>query len=246
MKKIVFAYAAIACAIATCSASLINDLNDIQNWTGSGSNRAGFIVQWNDGPSPAALAWGYRWSGNATGYDMLTAIAGSWTVTDSNDPSNILGSGSGSDARLTVGIQDFGWGTAVNSITFSSAGVTRTRSDWASGYWEYFNVGGSFDTPPNSDPNTFLGTQNYPGADTNSNWVSSYSGFSSRALSDGSWDAWSFAPNFVSNSVVQAYDSASYPTGAVPEPSQVASMLLVLAAIATCLAKKRFVKARSA
>lgn len=246
MKKIAYTCASIVLALASVSASLINNLDDIQNWSGTGPNKAGFVVQWNDGITPSSLAWGYRWSGNATGYDMLTAIAGTWTITDSADPSQILASGSGSDSRLTIGIQDFGWGTAVNEILFTEAGNTRARSDWASGYWEYFNVGGAFDTPPNGDPNTFLGTQNYPGTDPNSDWVSSWSGFGLRELSNGSWDAWSFAPSFVSNPVLQPYDSNSYSTGSVPEPNQVASMLLAITCILGYVARKRFFKSRAA
>jgi hypothetical protein len=226
-------------------AALINNLDDIQNWTGTGSNRAGLVVQWNDGTNPTSLAWGYRWNGSATGIDMLQAIAGSWQVADSNDPGVILSSGSGNDGRLTLGIQDFGWGKAVNSITFNDSGVTRTRSDWASGFWEYFNVGGTFLTPPSGDPNTFLGTSSYPGAVTGSDWVSSWSGFDSRILSNGSWDGWSFAPGFATVPLAQPYDVDSY-SSAVPEPNQIAATLLTLAGFLTYFVIKRFTKTKPA
>jgi hypothetical protein len=228
-------------AIQSAEASLITNLDDIQNWTGTGSNRAGLVIQWNDGSNPASLAWGYRWNGSATGLNMLQAIAGSWQVADSNDPTVIVSSGSGSDSRLTLGIHDFGWGQAVNSITFNDTGVSRTRSDWATGFWEYFNVGGTFDTPPNGEPNTFLGTSSYPGTIPNSNWVSSWSGFDSRILSNGSWDGWSFAPGFTSLALMQPHD-ADLHSSAVPEPRQIAASILTLAGLMIYIVIKRFSK----
>jgi hypothetical protein len=243
MKKIASMCLALCCASipATSFAALITSLDDIQNWTGSGSNRAGLVIQWNDGGSPTSLAWGYRWNGAASGYDMLTAIAGSWQVVDSADPSIQYLSGSGSDPRFTLDIYDFGWGFATYSISFNEFGVTRTRSDWGSGYWEYFNVGGTFDTPPDGDPNTFLGTDSYPGTVPNSNWISSWSGFDSRMLSDGSWDGWSFAPGFASQAIVQPYDADNY-SAAVPEPSQIAATILTLLAMAGFWIKKQAAK----
>jgi hypothetical protein len=47
-------------------------LGDIQVWAGSGSNEAGFVVDWGSGNS---FAFGYRWNGTATGADMLQALA---------------------------------------------------------------------------------------------------------------------------------------------------------------------------
>lgn len=244
MKKTAIAIALLLAVWTSSSiqASLITNLDDLQNWTGTGSNRAGLVIQWNDGGTPVSLAWGYRWNGSATGEDMLKAVAGSWQVADAVDPSIILSSGSGSDGRLTVGIHDFGWGTAVNSITFTDGGINRTRADWNSGYWEYFNVGGSFDTPPDGDPNTFLGTSSYPGTVPDSNWISSWSGFSSRGLSNGSWDGWSFAPGFASVAMVQPHDADSYASAAVPEPGQIASALLTLAGVFAWGLKRRISK----
>src|ERR1700750_554644 len=51
------------------------NFSDIQYWVGSGTNEAAFVVQWNDGKNPDALVWGFRWNGNASGEDMLKAIA---------------------------------------------------------------------------------------------------------------------------------------------------------------------------
>lgn len=49
--------------------------DDIQFWVGSGSKKAALVIEWHDGSSPDALVWGYRWEGEASGHDMIVAIA---------------------------------------------------------------------------------------------------------------------------------------------------------------------------
>ncbi len=60
-------------------------LDDIQLWTGSGTNRAALVIHWNapevrnntSVPNPAAeksLVWGYRFNGSATAEDMFNAV----------------------------------------------------------------------------------------------------------------------------------------------------------------------------
>lgn len=48
----------------------------IENWTGTGENRAALVIQWNDadGRDAAALVFGYRWDGVATGFDMFRDV----------------------------------------------------------------------------------------------------------------------------------------------------------------------------
>ena len=46
----------------------------IKNWTGEGENKAALVIQWNYDDEPAALVFGYRWTGQATGADMLKAV----------------------------------------------------------------------------------------------------------------------------------------------------------------------------
>src|SRR5271156_2792806 len=61
-------------------------LDDIQLWTGSGTNEAALVIEWNaplifnytTAPAPLAnktMVWGYRFNGTATGTQMLQAIA---------------------------------------------------------------------------------------------------------------------------------------------------------------------------
>ena len=49
--------------------------DDIQYWVGNGSNKAALVIEWHDGDRPDAMVWGYRWDGEATGHDMIVAIA---------------------------------------------------------------------------------------------------------------------------------------------------------------------------
>jgi hypothetical protein len=51
--------------------------SDILNWTGTGDNQAGLIIDWRDGKDPQCLAWGYRWTGTKTTYDMIKDITDS-------------------------------------------------------------------------------------------------------------------------------------------------------------------------
>ena len=49
--------------------------DDIQYWVGNGSNKAALVIEWHDGNRPDAMVWGYRWDGEATGHNMIVAIA---------------------------------------------------------------------------------------------------------------------------------------------------------------------------
>ena len=52
------------------------DFDNIQYWVGNGRNHAALVVKWDDGNgNNTNLVWGYRWSGKATGVDMLKAVA---------------------------------------------------------------------------------------------------------------------------------------------------------------------------
>ena len=50
------------------------NFSDIKFWVGEGENRAALIVDWHD-DGETAMVWGFRWNGEATGLDMIKAIA---------------------------------------------------------------------------------------------------------------------------------------------------------------------------
>jgi hypothetical protein len=226
MKKIVMsALLLVVGAFALRAQTLVQSFDDIQFWSGSGTNRSALVLQWNDGGTPTSLAWGYRWSGNATGIGMLKAIAGSTTVTAPGDPTTVLGTSTGSDSRMTLTMERYGFGDSLFAIGFNDGNQNRTRADWATGYWAYSVFGGNFSYPTydanwiyTGDANYLqIGSVNYSSV----SWFSSPIGASDRKLVDGSWDAFSFAPGFTTSAVMQPFAAS------VPEPS---AAILVLVA----------------
>lgn len=196
-------------------------LDDVQFWVGSGANRAGLVIDWNDGRSAESLLWGYRWDGPATGLDMLEAVVNA-------------------DARLFAHFGAYSWGTATLGIgydlnhsggfavspplAFDSGGVAvdtdpddaRAAGDaadhwlegWNNGFWAYYLKDSATE-----------------------DWSSAAAGAADRTLADGAWDGLSFAPSFDSS-------APSEPTpAAVPEPN-VAS-LLILGSFALLCARRR-------
>ncbi|MDE5957780.1 MAG: hypothetical protein K2G78_05675 [Muribaculaceae bacterium] len=77
-KRLLFSV--IGVSVLTAMAHPI-DFDKINDWTGTGPNRAALIVQFNTGPeqsNPGAIVWGYRWEDGATpnGVDLVKAVAG--------------------------------------------------------------------------------------------------------------------------------------------------------------------------
>jgi len=72
MKKISFFLAAALLSIHAFTQGI--EFNQIQNWTGTGSSVAMLIVDFNDGPEDC-FAFGYRFDGSKTAYNMLVDIA---------------------------------------------------------------------------------------------------------------------------------------------------------------------------
>ena len=64
-------------AMVTGASAQVNTFSDVRNWTGSGANEAVLILDWNNGQTNAAMAWGVRFDGSMTVNDGLTAICGS-------------------------------------------------------------------------------------------------------------------------------------------------------------------------
>lgn len=99
----------------------VNGLSDLILWAGAGENEAGFVLQFSEAQSPAAVAWGYRWDGSATVEDMLFAIAGTTTITNGSSPPP------GLDGRLAVVAQFFSFGESggnfINSISYDQVGL---------------------------------------------------------------------------------------------------------------------------
>jgi hypothetical protein len=179
--------------------------DSIQFWTGAGTNRAALVIQWNDGASPVSLLWGFRWSGEARGIDMLKAIAGSTVSRDDGESTFLPDTSTGADPRLALSLINYSFGKAVEALIFTDREVVRTQNDWSTGFWEYNIYGGTFDYDLYDTEWNWVGETTYSqrGTDTYSivNWFSSPIGASERILIDGSWDAFSYAPNFFNTPV---------------------------------------------
>lgn len=209
-------------ALAACTtAAPAATFDDVQFWVGSGANRAALVIDWNDGRSDESLLWGYRWDGAATGQDMLEAAVNA-------------------DPRLFAHFGTYVWGTAVLGIgydvdnsggfavspalEFDTGGTARdTNPDdirvatdaadrwlegWNNGFWAYYGKGS-----------------------TPEDWISAMTGAGDRALADGVWDGFSFAPGFASS-------VPSEPMAAmVPEPR--VGSLLTLGALALACSRRR-------
>lgn len=165
------------------------DFSDIQYWVGTGTNEAAFVVQWNDSKNPDALVWGFRWDGNATGEDMLKAIAKadrrlfSLLYQGTAFGTAVGGLGFDLNGANTNGLYKSGNTTypfypangIINTSSYDFDDYTAIdvadhwKSGWTTGYWAYWV----------KDP-----------ADTDFN----YSGLGStgRVLQNGSWDVWNF------------------------------------------------------
>ncbi len=195
--------------------------DDVQYWAGSGANRAALVIDWNDGKSAESLLWGYRWDGAATGQEMLEAVVKA-------------------DSRLFAHFGSYGWGTAVLGIGYdvdSSGGFTVSPS-------LAFDGGGIVvDTHPDdvraavdAADHWLEGWNNgfwayYLKNSTTEDWTSAMTGAGERALADGVWDGFSFAPGFVSS-------APSEPAPAmVPEPGVVS--LLALGVLAIVCVRRR-------
>ena len=109
--------------------SLAISLDDIQLWTGSGTNRAALVIEWSvpqsltnsTVPVPVAdktLVWGYRFNGTATGTQMLQAILATdpklYVVADETYGTFVEGIGYNLNGNGNIGITD---GSSTNYIT---------------------------------------------------------------------------------------------------------------------------------
>lgn len=180
--------------------------SDIQYWVGEGENQAALVIQWNDEKNPDALVWGYKWTGNATGEDMIRAILKadprmySLFHGASQYGSALAGFGYDLNGKNTISLIKSGNTTyplyPVDGIVTtevydfddykSSDADDHWQSGWYQGYWSYWvrnSVGESF---------------NY-----------SMTGMAGRALVNGSWDLWNYNPDMMSQDIADTFTAVS-------------------------------------
>jgi hypothetical protein len=71
-RAVAACWLALAVAPFWCAHAL--DFSRIEYWSGEGTNRAALVVDWNNGGRPEALAWGFRWNGEATALNLWQAV----------------------------------------------------------------------------------------------------------------------------------------------------------------------------
>jgi len=229
MKKIRLALA--LAGLMAASAAHADIFDNIQYWVGSGANEAALEIDWNNGTANSALIWGYRWDGTATGEQMLDTIV----AADSRLYAEVSGTTQYGTAVFGLGFHQSGdQNFLLNpSLTFNSQHLAYTDYDgvndsraaitsgdlwqegwYNAGYWSYF-----------------VSTDSRLSADY-TDWDYSGVGMSSRDLSNGDVDGWSFAYDFNANTPKVPLDVAP-----VPEPSTWA--LLGLSSLFFCLKGNR-------
>lgn len=141
---------------AIAPAALAFSFDDIEFWVGSGSNRAALVIDWNDGPSPQSLAWGYRFDGAATGQAMFESVAAAdprlfLTTATASFGTYITAIGYDRDGNGSLGTGDSyfeGFGNSYWGYWVNDGGTAFPGSNWESsnfGFGDRNLVDGSWD-----------------------------------------------------------------------------------------------------
>jgi hypothetical protein len=215
MKKI--AVIALALASMLASASAQSDLfSSIQDWTGTGTNEAGFVIDWYNGTtSEASLMWGYRWDGTATGEQMFDAIIAG----DSRLSAEVSGPTAYGTAVYGLGYEPNGNPIQLSpSLTFDSQHLVIIDNDtnvddsrvavnpgdlwlegwFSAGYWAYYT---------STDARLSL---------NESDWDANYDGMTFTTLNNGDFNGFVFDADFAYPGPVPSGFVAADP---VPEPA---------------------------
>jgi hypothetical protein len=179
----------LCCCTSICgvaAAGTIDSLDDVVYWIGTGSQRAAVAFDFDgDSSTNAALVWGFRWDGAATGRDMLNAVVTADARlfakigTGLSYENALLGVGYDRDADGVFGVSvgaafdgdGFAYGPPRNNATPTDPGDWY-REGFDFGFWHYGVA----------DGNPW----------TTAAWTSSQLGAHLRPLVDGSWDSWAF------------------------------------------------------
>lgn len=268
MKKII-CLLTICCFVSSAFGSLTFD--DINFWAGSGSNSTGLIVHWSlpevfNNSSVAApiqdvcYAWGYKFDGQATAADMMTAIAAA------DSQLYLLTEGYGGNLGSAVnGIgydfnNDGAFSLSNGNATFTAGdftnGILNTSEDpdtlalsgnedlywggWMGPNWELWHEqggNGEFSSAPDRGTDAYWSGSFFSGS--HGEWDFAEVGISGLNIENGSWVGWSVAAggldmmDFGCSGTTAWLNNKQAPCEAVavvPEPTTIA--LLGLGALA--------------
>jgi len=149
MKK--FTLSIIAVLVSAISFSQILQFEQILNWSGTGSNQAMLIIDFNDSTANECYAFGYRFDGQKTAEEMIIAISNENPDLDASIFTGFL-----SDItyfnHAGIGGSPYYWGTftEVNNQWVSNLGIVEQISnlmvfgcsytDWDTSTWEPLSV----------------------------------------------------------------------------------------------------------
>ncbi|MDZ4656385.1 MAG: hypothetical protein SH868_02275 [Bythopirellula sp.] len=170
-------------------AGIVVDFDDIDFWTGTGSNRSALVIDWQGASTiDNSLAWGYRWDGIAKGADMLTTVvtaddrlyAKMGTISGFGFAVIGLGYDANNDGQFALDDETSFDASGIANTGPSDGATSVDPGDWYAEGWfsaDFWHYGLSPTSP-------FAG----------GTWARSGSGVSSRNLTDGSWDSLAFTP----------------------------------------------------
>ena len=200
-----------AAFLASVEAQLVTGVDDVTYWIGSGTNQSVLAIDFQDGESKQAFAWGYRFNETPSGARMLLDVAAA-------DPNLNLAYTGDADAALYLTEISYFDGTTLH---------TQQNGDFFtdSRYWGYFVAGGT--AGGSFTPLTLDLVVPGPSALLPASWLESPSGPSAesygipgRFLGHLSWDMWAFG-EYGTTPTATVYAAA-----AVPEPSSWALLTL--------------------
>lgn len=221
--------------------------NDVQFWTGTGTNRAALVIEWSvpedftgtSVPAPVAdksLVWGYRFNGAATGTQMLQAILGAdarlYVVADETYGMFVEGIGYGLAGGLERGITD---GVGTNYFTNNLLTTATVNVDAASplnpgdlywsGYWgpnwetwtEQDAAGGFQNAPDRGSDPYWMPNPTNSYAGRHGQWELAQAGLDGLNLTNGSWIGFSVAAGAWQASTAAPYNAHKH-APAEPDP----------------------------
>ena len=155
------------------------NFDSVENWAGTGEKRAVFVMDWKDGKEPLSLMWGYRWDGEASGEDMIKAIAAM-------------------DDRFIIHLEhwdNFGGSRTLYGAGYDLDGQGFTYVPGTGGELHYSNDDGHAEDVGDHYREGWMHTGYWSyhlSSDNGATWLYSTVGITGRELSDGDIDGWSF------------------------------------------------------
>jgi len=203
MKKIVLAVSLLVVgAFGLRAQTLVQSFDDIQFWTGNGTNRSALVVEFNSSTNPFSVVWGYTWSGGTNLQTMVFDLAGVIT----GGPAAVAGS----DSRLSISVTDFGGlGYNIDALTYDQSGL---GGAWPQGT---LNLGG-WDGTNWNNLFSFAGTSAWPSTSFNLSEV----GMADTLLVNGGWYGW------ILSAGPETYNFAQPFAAPIPEPAVAILILL--------------------